>query len=134
MTEEKTDEEEFSDVNCGEKVEIESFDKESGLYKVLNLNIVPHWFKVSEETLERIIGLKDMTIAHSIHNEIKMLNETIKHLEGQKKDYNLQLEELIMNAKDDVQFQLDVYMLVDNESVKYRLYKYLKDKVEYKEE
>ena len=69
-----------------------------------------------------------------VDQEIKMLNEVIKHYEGQKKDYNLQLEELIMNAKDDVQFQLDVYMLVDNDSIKYRLYKYLKDKVEYKEE
>jgi hypothetical protein len=49
-------EEETSDINYGEKVRVESFDKETGLYKVLNLSIPPHWVMVSEQTLKTING------------------------------------------------------------------------------
>lgn len=45
-----------SDINRGEKAIIESFDEETGLYKVVNLSIPPHWFTVSGETLESLMA------------------------------------------------------------------------------
>lgn len=64
---------------------------------------------------------------------IRSIENQIDTLKEEQSQLSLQLESHILSI-DDVDEQLRLYLLVEDSAVKYRLYKHLREKIEYREE